>query len=173
MMRFKGILFIYLCLLVSFASAQDRAASAKFFNQAMIKFRQAKNEEAIRLLTSAIASDTLNDDAWIKRGFIKSLVSDFEGEMQDYNRVIAIHPEHKWAYISRGSALNRMEKYTEAIADFNKALVIDPKDAEAYNNRGFAKKGLGDKEGACSDWTSSLRFGNSEASIILKNNYCK
>lgn len=164
---------VVLCLCMSSAFAQDKVASAKFFNQAMIKYRQAKNEEAIKLLTSAINADTLNDDAWIKRGFIKSRVGDFDGELQDYNRVIAIHPDHKWAYISRGSALNRMEKYTEAIADFNKALSIDPNDAEAYNNRGFAKKGLGDKEGACSDWNASRKLGNSEASVILKNNNCK
>lgn len=164
---------VVLCLCMSSAFAQDKNASAKFFNQAMIKYRQAKNEEAIKLLTSSINADTLNDDAWIKRGFIKSRVGDFDGELQDYNRVIAIHPDHKWAYISRGSALNRMGKYTEAIADFNKALSIDPNDAEAYNNRGFAKKGLGDKEGACVDWNASRKLGNAEASVILKNNNCK
>ncbi|HOS49478.1 MAG TPA: tetratricopeptide repeat protein [Bacteroidia bacterium] len=172
-MRCRIVLLLSLCLFMSAANAQDKNTSAKFFNQAMIKFRQAKNEEAIRLLTSAINADTLNDDAWIKRGFIKSMVGDFEGELQDYNRVIAIHPDHKWAYISRGSAYNKMEKFNEAIGDFNKALEIDPKDAEAYNNRGFAKKGLGNKEGACEDWNTSRKLGNSEASVILKNNNCK
>ncbi len=170
-MRFWGILF--LCLIGSFASAQDKRASTKFVNQALIKFRQSKNNDAIRMLTSAINADTLNDDAWIKRGFIKSKIGDFEGELHDYNRVIAIHPDHKWAYISRGAAYNKMKKFNEAIDDFNKALSIDPKDAEAYNNRGFAKKGLGDKEGACVDWNASRAMGNSEAAIILKNNSCK
>lgn len=152
---------------------QDSEKSKVYFNKGLQQFAQGKSKEAIVSFDMAINFDSANYDAWIKRGFCKGKIGDFEGEMSDYTRVIQVDPKHKWAYISRGSAYNRISKFDEAINDFNMAITIDPTDAEAYNNRGFARKGLGDKEGACSDWNKSKKLGNDEAKIILKNNLCK
>lgn len=153
--------------------AQDRKKSNEYFIKAQTQFNSAQYEKAIELYTLAIEADSGNFNAWIRRGFTKGLIKDFDGEMTDYTSVIEKDPLHVWAYISRGSAKNRLSKFDEAIDDLNKAIEINPKEPEAYNNRGFAKKGLGDKEGACDDWNKSKKLGNGEAKIILKNNYCK
>jgi Flp pilus assembly protein TadD len=66
----------------------------------------------------------------------------------------------------------KLKKYGEAKADFDDVIAADPENSEAYNNRGWCKKRLGNKEGACEDWKTSKKLGNSEAKIILKNNGC-
>ncbi len=163
-----------LLLLVSIPGmAQDKKKSAAHFNKGLQYFAQNKIKEAEKAFDLAIQVDSTNYDAWIKRGFMKSMNGDFEGEMQDYNRVIAHDSAHVFAYISRGSAYNRLKEFQKGMDDFNSAIRIDPSNQEAYNNRGFAKKGLGDIEGACADWNRSKQLGNAEARIILKNNYCK
>lgn len=168
------ILIVAFCIIINtFCSAQDSKKSAQLFNKGMTFLRQANNEEALKFFDEACKADSMNFDARIKRGFIKGLNGDFEGEIIDYTNIIAISPEHKWAYISRSGAYNRVGRYKEAIDDANKVIEIDPQNSEAYNNRGFSKKGLGDKEGACQDWNKSRKMGNSEANIILKNNLCK
>ncbi len=165
---------IILFLLFSFsASAQDKKLSAGFFNKGLISFNNVRYKEAIALFTKAIEADTMNFDAWIKRGFVRSIDGDFAGELSDYTHVIEKDSLHKWAYISRGAAKNRTGDYQSAIIDLNKAIEIDKNDPESYNNRGFAKKALGDLEGACDDWNKSRKLGNDEAKIILKNNHCK
>ena len=167
------LLWISLLCVSLTTQAQDRKKSTEAFNKGLQFFVQGKTREAIRYFDNAILNDSLNYDAWIKRGFIKSMTGDFEGEMTDYNYVIEKAPEHVYAYISRGSAYNRLKEYDKGLNDFNTAIRLDPSNQEAYNNRGFARKGLGDTEGACEDWTKSKKLGNREASIILKNNHCK
>ena len=131
--------------------AQDKKKSDQAYKKGMQLFAQGKTKEAIKSFDIAIKEDSSYEDAWIKRGFMKGMLSDFEGELSDYNHVISMYPDHV----------------------HNKALELDPDNQEAYNNRGFAKKGLGDKEGACDDWNKSKQKGNAEAKVILKNNYCK
>lgn len=168
------IFVVTFCILTNtFCTAQDSKKSAQLFNKGMVFLRQANNKEALKFFDQAFIADSMNFDACIKRGFVKGLNGDYEGEIVDYTHIISISPEHKWAYISRSGAYNRVGKYENAIADANKVIEIDPQNSEAYNNRGFSKKALGDKEGACQDWNKSKKMGNSEANIILKNNLCK
>jgi Flp pilus assembly protein TadD len=153
--------------------SQDRAKSHNALVKGMSLFRQAKYQSAIKSFEQSILFDSTNYDAWLKRGFVRGILGDFEGEKNDYNFVISHAPDHSHAYVSRGAAFSRLNDVTSAMADFNTAIQLDPANQEAFNNRGFAKKALGDKEGACADWEESRRLGNKEAVIILKNNYCQ
>ena len=166
---------VLLFLIVNFHAglAQDKAKSNEFYNKAMTQFRLSHPQEAIKLLDQALSFDTLNYNAYIKRGFIKGSVSDYEGELGDYNTVLNFDSAHVQAYLSRGSAYSKLKKYDLAMNDFNKVLMFDASNYEAYNNRGFVKKAQGDFEGACKDWNYSKKMGNLEAIIILKNNHCK
>ena len=164
---------LILITLIAFAQERNSAKSNEHFIKGQQLFANVKYREAIDAFTKAIREDSTNTNAWIRRGFCKGLLKDFDGEMADYSKVIEIDPDHKWAYISRGSAYNRLGKYKEAFKDFDRALEIDPNEPEAYNNRGFTKKMTGDMEGACKDWNVSKKLGNDEAKVILKNNHCK
>lgn len=164
---------ILLVLTVGIVQAQDKKKSHEFFVKGMQHFANLRYKEATASFTQAIQSDSMNLDAWIKRGFVRGMNNDFQGEIDDYTHVIQVDSIHKWAYISRGGAYNRRQEYKLAMLDLDKAIAIDPKEPEAYNNRGFTKKGLGDMDGACADWHKSKQLGNGEASIIIKNNYCK
>lgn len=163
---------LVLCLPL-LAAAQNRSKSVAAYNMGLQFIAQGKHREAIQSFDKAIMDDSVNYDAWIKRGFVKSIVGDFEGELYDYNHVIVALPDHVFAYISRGSAYVRLKQPEKGLQDFNTAIRLDPSNPEAYNNRGFARKALGDEAGACSDWKMSRKLGNEEAAIILKNNYCK
>jgi hypothetical protein len=57
--------------------------------------------------------------------------------------------------------------------DFETVIAMDAKNQEAYNNRGWTRKATGDMVGACADWKTSQKLGNSEAKIIRENNRCK
>jgi tetratricopeptide (TPR) repeat protein len=169
----KRFLIFIFSLIVIAASAQDKAKSNEFYNKAMTQFRLSHPQEAIKLLNEALSYDSLNYNAYIKRGFVKGSIGNYEGELADYNTVLNYDSAHVQAYLSRGSAYSKLKKYDLAMNDFNKVIKFDASNYEAYNNRGFVKKALGDFDGACSDWNYSKKMGNEEAIIILKNNHCK
>lgn len=164
---------LFLLVFAGKGQAQSGSVSAQQYTKGMQHFQNARFKEAIVCFDKAIQADSSNYNAWVKRGFAKGRVGDFEGEINDYTHVIAAKPDHIYAYISRGSAYNRMKKFDEAIADFDAAEKLDNRDPEVFNNRGFAYKGKGDMDAACKEWNTSRKLGNSEASVILKNNQCK
>jgi tetratricopeptide (TPR) repeat protein len=112
-------------------------------------------------------------NAYLRRGFCRSVLQQYDEAVKDYSHVIEKHPKHPFAYLSRGSAYNKKEEFKTAIIDFDRVLNMEPKNQEAYNNRGWAKNGLGLYKEACKDWKTSRKLGNEEAKIILKNNHCK
>lgn len=129
--------------------------------------------KAIDLFTQVLQRDPDNLNAFLQRGFCRSLQHEYEAAAADFTEVIARKNDHLWAYTSRGSAYSRLGKNDLALRDFDKVLALDPKNQEAYNNRGWTRKAMGDIEGACSDWKTSKKMGNAEARIILGNNRCK
>jgi len=172
-MKLRGKILLFLIVLFQTAIAQDKAKSNELYNKAMTQFRLSHPQVAIKLLDESLSFDTLNFNAYIKRGFMKGSVGNYEGELNDYNTVLNFDSTHVQAYLSRGSAYSKLKKYDLAMNDFNKVLMFDAGNYEAYNNRGFVKKAQGDFEGACKDWNYSKKMGNQEAIIILKNNHCK
>ena len=151
-------------------SAQDAEVT---FKKAENLFASGKYEEAEKLYSQVIESGSKSMNAYLRRGFCRSVLERYDESIADYSHVIDKHPKHPFAYLSRGSAYNKMEKWQDALIDFNMVLNIDPKNQEAYNNRGWAKNGMGLYKEACKDWKTSRKLGNEEAKIILKNNHCK
>lgn len=161
-------------LLVLMVSIQGFSQDAeKVFNKAENLFASGEYEEAEKLYTQVISLDEKNMNAYLRRGFCRSVLKKYEEAVADYTFVVEKHPKHPFAYLSRGSAYNKMEKWQDALIDFNMVLNIDPKNQEAYNNRGWTKNGMGLYKEACQDWKTSRKLGNEEAKIILKNNNCK
>ena len=50
-------------------------------------------------------------------------------------------------------------------------IEINPKSYSAYNNRAFSKLRLGDKNGACLDWSKAGELGYYDAYELI-NEYC-
>ena len=128
--------------------------------------------DALEAYNEALKLDPTSENLYSKRAFTFSLLKQYEQAVSDYSTLIEMKPTLISAYLSRGSAFNKLERFKEALQDFNKVIELDPQNSEAFNNRGWSKKGMGDKEGACQDWKTSKKMGNSEAKIILKNNQC-
>lgn len=170
----KILFFISTLICLSGAiHAQKNPEADNVFKSAEQKSANGLYKEAEAEYTKAISLDDKNANYYLKRGFSRIQLQDYQGAIEDYSKVIESHPNNKYAYLSRGAAYNKIKDFKNGLEDFNKVLQIDPKDQEAYNNRGWSKKGLGDDSGACEDWNKSKKMGNDEAKIILKNNHCK
>ena len=172
-------LLLFSSLLAFFGNAQDLAQVApdkaleKTFQEGDRAYRKGDYDKAIVLFSEVLKADGEHLNAYLQRGFCYSLQKKYDAAIADLTSVIQQKPDHLWAYTSRGSAYNKLGKYELAMIDFDTVLGLDPKNEEAFNNRGWTKKSLGDIKGACSDWKSSKKMGNSEAAIILQNNRCK
>jgi tetratricopeptide (TPR) repeat protein len=84
--------------------------------------------------------------------------NDYQGSIEEFNKVIALDPTYALAYAYRGHAKVKLGNYADAIQDFNKAVELRPKFDAAYLDRGYAKNFSGDYQGALSDFTKAIEI---------------
>ena len=75
-------------------------------------------------------------------------------------------------YIKKGIEKYIHKYYSEALQDFNNAIKLNPKFTDALVLRADTKYKLGNKEGACLDWSKAGELGDTEAYDMIKKN-CK
>ncbi len=85
-------------------------------------------------------------------------MKDRQGAIRDYSKFIEIY-ELKYIKVAAG-----------AIRDENKFIKLKPNYAEAYSGRGLLKFELGDKQGACQDWSKAGELGLMKAYDKIKQN---
>tara|TARA_B100000475_G_C14997723_1_gene315019 strand:+ start:488 stop:1234 length:747 start_codon:yes stop_codon:yes gene_type:complete len=89
---------------------------------------------------------------------------DFQGALEDFEKLIKEEPNNAYAYFSRASSLASLGKLQEAIDDANKAIELDPNLAEAYENRGSVKAMTGNQGGALLDFNRAIERDENYAS---------
>ena len=55
--------------------------------------------------------------------------------IDDYTKVIELHPDMAEAYYNRGFPYYKLEQYDKALKDWDKAIEIDPNNLDAIDNR--------------------------------------
>ena len=73
-----------------------------------------------------------------KRTCLFIATEDYNEAIADFDRAIALDPEHFDAHYRRGLGYSNIGNYDKAIADFDKDIDLNPDYAGAYYERGFA-----------------------------------
>ncbi len=77
----------------------------------------------------------------------------YQEAVADLNAYVAQSPSKSTTgYYFRGVALNRIQSYRLALSDLETYIQREPTDPDGYAERGVARYGLGDKDGALSDF---------------------
>ena len=103
-----------------------------------------------------------------EQGFLRLSNKEYSAAIEKFSMVIRINPSDADAYAFRGQAKCLQLRFKEALEDFNKALELQPEFAEVYDMRGVCKAELGDKVGACEDWTLSYEKGYDPAFKLIE-----
>lgn len=101
------------------------------------------------------------------RGDIKFYLEDYRGALLDYNKGIDLHAT-PGGYCGRAKIKNALKDYVGGIKDCNLAIQGYPKYDSAHYQRGIAKWYIGDKEGACLDWSKAGEYGADYAYDTIK-----
>ena len=103
------------------------------------------------------------ENVLLNRGLTKIMSGDFNGAMNDLNKVIEDQPNNAELRKNRGNLYTLFGLYDLAIEDFSLALDLDGDYAEAYYNRGLCFMLTNDNFSACSDFTKSVQLGYEKA----------
>jgi tetratricopeptide (TPR) repeat protein len=98
------------------------------------------------------------DISFLEQGEAKLKIKDFQGAIEDFNKVLIFDPNNNVAYAYRGDAYLEIKNYQSAIENYDKSLKINPTIDFIYQNRGDAKKSLNDFQGAIDDYTKAIEI---------------
>ena len=128
-----------------------------------------------------IYNDKYKDDIYFNLAYAQRKLNQDSAALVNYTKVIEIDDSYSSAYNNRGLIKRDNEDLYGAIDDFTNAIeesfsFSGQLNAEPgalsfdstslglyYNNRGITKEKLGDKEGACDDWSKGKSYNHSSA----------
>ena len=122
----------------------------------IIATQTRRAQEAIALLSSAVAVDPNSADAHTNLGNVLRDLKRPEEALASYDRALEIQPESAETLNNRGNALRDLKRPAEALASYDRALGIKADYAEALNNRGNALSVLKRPEDALASYDSAL-----------------
>lgn len=118
-------------------------------------YNKSKGNEA---LPTNLSPSKRTAEEYFYSGYDKSLLGDYRGAIEDFNKAIQLDPDYTLAYSIRGFTKAFLGDDRGAIEDFNKAIQFEPDLTDAYTLRGVAKSHLGDNRGAIEDYNKAIQL---------------
>ena len=153
---------------------EEQIRSYNYLSLGLDRCKEKNYPRAIDDFNQAISLNPHNEQAYIHRGIIRSLVGEHQGAIDDFNQVLTLIPKSvAQCYRNRGVAQGKMGNNLAAIEDFIEAININPNFADAYYNRGVARKKSGDYLGAIEDYTAAIKLNNNYADAYYNRGVTK
>lgn len=181
----RKITTLIFTLFIAFDSYSQN--SGEYATKGLFSTSMGQYDKAMEYFNKAI---NMNDNpiAYVGRGELKYKLGDYRGAIQDLDKGISkfntltekefsgrsyfLYPGYEF----RGLSKQKLNNYKGAIEDFSKALeytkgYADSSISKIHFSRAEAKFSIGDKNGACLDWSKSGELGNKSAYDFIRK-YC-
>lgn len=90
--------------------------------------------DALTFFTAAIARDSNNWDAYLRRAEAKHALNDREGATRDYTKAIELHPMESFLYLRRARHYGTLKACAAELRDLEQALLLVPRSTrQDYN----------------------------------------
>lgn len=166
---YRGLSYLATTQYDNSISDLDRALSLNSDNSDAYYFRglcyldEKEDGKAIADLNSAISLRT-NALYLVWRAYTYLQMTNYNGAIEDYTRVIHLQPWNTEAYLDRARVYRIEKVFGLAMMDCDLALSITPMLPEAYQERGEIHHAEGDFNDAIGDYDESLQLAPNDSS---------
>lgn len=182
-MILRSVLFTMLFALVIDMQAQETVGTSTMESERFLYHEDMQTHLSMReanqafsngdYKTTILKTDELIEEqpglipALVLRARAKGAVSDTAGAFHDLRQIIKYNPDKPDGYLYLSVGYERVESYREALKWANQGLEKNPENPAAYMQRGEVKYLMGDKKGACLDWSKAGNLGDLEAYDVI------
>lgn len=125
-----------------------------------IAFRDAgMQQEALKCVSNLIEVNPNFYGYYFYKGKLYQDIGHYDSAIFMYNVAIIKNYQNPDSYYFRAQTYEKLEKLDKAIEDYNTAIALNKNEGAYYSNRGNCKLLMGNKEGACEDWTEAGELG--------------
>jgi tetratricopeptide (TPR) repeat protein len=124
---------------------------------------------AIELLDRTLALDPAHADALLERALRHAASVNFDGCLQDCERLIVARPRSPEGHILKGRVfLESLKDVSAAAREAERALAIDPGSAQAYALRGSVRETMRRFDEALADYRKAIALQPQDSRILAK-----
>jgi tetratricopeptide (TPR) repeat protein len=120
---------------------------------------QQKYHDAIEEFAKAIKLAPAFIEPYEGRSLARFNVRDFEGTVNDCQKILNLRPNDINTYKNMGQAYREMQKYDKSLIAYTNAIKLDSTFAPAYFGRGLTKRMMNDIDGWKADWLKAGQYG--------------
>lgn len=173
----RSLLLTLLLALVAVSGLSCAPASMHspevLLERAKLRREGEKWDEAVRLLTEAIALAPDDSNLYYERALTHAAAGHSELAIADYDLALGLRPRFPEALNNRAAILAQLERYAEAAQGFTRAIEINRNDALAIRNRGLAYHDQGEYAKAIADLDRAIELDPASSECwFLRGNAC-
>ena len=105
----------------TFSAFAQKKSDKGSYEKALKKIEFENYEGALADLDDAVKFDSLNSNAYFKRGFVEAMLLKHEEALSDFDRAISLNPGEAQYYSERGVAKLNLNDREGACEDWKKA----------------------------------------------------
>ena len=133
---------------------------------------QKKYKNAIIFFNKASKIDPTNGAAYFYKAFVKDIIGDFEGAIEDYSKAININQTWE-SFLNRGLTKTKIKDFKGSIFDFSQLLKLNPNYHKGFYLRGISKQKTGDFKGSIIDFSKYLNLNGDDSNILFLRGFSK
>jgi tetratricopeptide (TPR) repeat protein len=120
-------------------------------------------DDAFAFFTDRIRTHPDDPFPYKVRAALSSDRKDFDGALDNWNKVVEIDPEDPSSYFGRGNIRLTRKEWNQAVGDFTQTIKLDPEHADAHGARAFAWIAQHSFDAAIADCCEAIRLDPQDA----------
>jgi len=115
--------------------------------------------EASKLINQIIQINPSFYGYYLHKGKVELNAKKYDSALKNFNFALGLNPDVADTYFMKANTLDTLQRLDEALINYSSAIQLNPTDGSYYSKRGNTKMALGNRNGACLDWTIAGELG--------------
>lgn len=137
----------------------ENPSEEQLYHLFLATYEQEQYTEALNLINQILQLNPSFYGYYLHKGKVELNIRKFNSAIQNFNVALGLNPEVADTYFLKANALDTLNRLDEALINYSTAIQINPTDGTYYSKRGNVKMSLGNRNGACLDWTIAGKLG--------------
>ena len=137
----------------------DTPSEEQLYHLFLAMYDQNNFIEALKLINQIIQINPSFYGYYLHKGKVELKSKKYNSALKNFNFALGLNPDVADTYFMKANTLDTLQMLDEAIMNYSTAIHLNPTDGSYYSKRGNSKMALGNRNGACLDWTIAGELG--------------
>lgn len=137
----------------------EHPSEEQLYHLFLATYEQGQYKKSLAIIDQILQLNPTFYGYYLHKGKVELKIKKFISALQNFNLALGLNPEVADSYFMKANVLDTLNRFDEAMINYSNAIQLNPSDGTYYSKRGNTKMEMGNKNGACLDWTIAGKLG--------------